>query len=187
MRSRRLRSWRRVSCGRSSPRPISICAPTRYPTKAKGELPFEISPLLSDFRRPGSVHRSQLLVMSKFFGTCEQSPPFPVPRHHVSLRELSCSIRGIQFPECCVSLVSDTLADFLSDTLAGVVSGDLPSSVAGPLPNLVPDSHPEFLPRRPCELRFRFPWVPFPALLRAPLPVPCGSCPLSPSGRFLLR
>lgn len=159
----------------------------RVSTKAKGELPFEISPLLSDFRRPGSVHRSQLLVMSKFFGTCEQSPPFPVPRHHVSLRELSCSIRDIQFPERCVSLASDTLAGFVHDALAGLVSGDLPSSVAGPLPNLVSDLIRSSFPGALASAASGSPGVPFPSLLRAPVPVPYGSCPLSPSGRFLLR
>jgi len=67
-------------------------------------------------------------------------------------------LRDQQFPNCCGSLVSESLASFLSDPLAGLVSGVLPSSVASPLPNLVPDSHPEFLPWFPCGSRFRSSW-----------------------------
>jgi len=92
-------------------------------------------------------------------------------------------MRIIRFPECCVSLVSDSLAGLLTDSLAGLVSDALPSSVAGSLPNLVPDSHSggpspvplrvplpvplEILSRRSCEFRFWF---------------SDGSCLLSPTG-----
>jgi hypothetical protein len=115
--------------------------------KQKGDFSFEISPLAI-----------------RFFEDLVRHTDHNYPSFH-SLRELSCSIRGSQLLECCVSLASGSLASPLSASLAGIVSDALPSSVAGSLPNFVPESHPEFLPRHPCGFRFWFPWRSFPGTL----------------------
>lgn len=157
-------------------------------TKARGRfLLRDLAPAFPNFRRSGTVPRSQLLVTSELFGTCEQSPPLPVPRHHIRCKSFLVPSAAASCLGACVSLASVPLAGSLSDSLAGLVSDALPSSVAGSLPNLVPDSHPEFLlrplrvtlpvlleflSRCSCEFRYRF---------------SDGSCPLSPSGGLLLR
>jgi hypothetical protein len=134
--------------------------------KQKGDFSFEISPLairfFEDLVRHTDHNYSSLQNCSEPSGGARASRT--LPSFH-SLRELSCSIRGSQLPECCVSLASGSLASPLSDSLAGVVSDVLPSSVAGSLPNLVPESHPEFLPRPPRGFRFRFSWRSFPGAL----------------------
>ena len=156
--------------------------------KQRGDFSFEISPLairfFEDLVRHTDHNYSSLQNCSEPSGGARASRT--LPSFH-SLQELSCSIRGSQLPECCVSLASGSLASPLSASLAGIVSDALPSSVAGSLPNLVPDSHPEFLirplrvtlpvpleilSRGSCELRFR---------------LSDGSCLLSPSGGLLLR
>jgi hypothetical protein len=134
-------------------------------TKAKGDLPFEISPLLSDFSKIRFGAQITTTRHSRAIRDVRAEPAVTrTPSSH-SLQELSCSIRGSQLPECCVRLVSDSLAGPLSDSLAGLVSEALPSSVTGSHPNLVPDSHPEFLHRSPCGSRFQFSWRSFPGAL----------------------
>jgi hypothetical protein len=137
--------------------------------KQRGDFSFEISPLairfFEDLVRHTDHNYSSLQNCSEPSGGARASRT--LPSFH-SLQELSCSIRGSQLPECCVSLASGSLASPLSASLAGIVSDALPSSVAGSLPNFVPESHPEFLPRHPCGFRFWFPWSSFPGALASP-------------------
>lgn len=133
--------------------------------KAKGRGPFrDLAPHYPIFRRPGSVPRSQLIVTSELSGAFGRSPRFPYfPSFH-SLQELSRAIRRSQFPECVESFVSDSLA------------------------SLVPDALSKFLPRFPCEFRFRFSWSSFPGSLASSVTgSPDDSCLLSPTGGSLLR
>jgi hypothetical protein len=69
--------------------------------KAKGRFSFESRPLLSDFRRPGSVPRSQLLVTPEGFGSFEPKPALPVVfRHSVPCKSFLVPSIGSQFPDC---------------------------------------------------------------------------------------
>jgi len=63
--------------------PMSI--PLRLGEKAKGRFSCERSPLLTEFSKIWFGPRSQLLTTPELFGTYEPSPPYRVPRHHISL------------------------------------------------------------------------------------------------------
>jgi hypothetical protein len=80
--------------------------------KAKGRSLFrDFAPFFPIFRRPGSDSRSQLIVISELFGTCERSPPFPVlSLHHIRCKSFLVPSRSSQFPECFWSPVSGSLA-----------------------------------------------------------------------------
>lgn len=131
----------------------------------------EIAPGFPNFRRPGSVPRSQLIVTPKLFGTYGFGPAFPVLRCEIRCKSFLVPSAAARLPECCVSLISDSLASLVSDSLAGLISVALPSSVAGSLLCLGSILIRSSFPVAPADYASGSPGVPFPDLLRVPLPV----------------
>ena len=139
--------------------------------KQRGDSLARDRPCFPNFRRPGSVPRSQLIVTPKLFGTYEFEPAFPVPRCEIRCKSSLVPSAATRSPECCVSLISDSLASLVSDSLAGLISAALPSSVAGSLPNLGSILIRSSFPGALADSDSGSPGVPFPDLFRVPLPV----------------
>jgi hypothetical protein len=76
--------------------------------KSDGAISLSRSrPLLSDFSKTRFGTRSQLLVTSELFETCERSPPFPVlSRRYLRCKSFLVPSISSQFPECFANSVS---------------------------------------------------------------------------------
>jgi len=147
--------------------------------KRRGDLSFEISPLLSDFEDPVRFpdhNYSSLQICSRPASGARCFPYFSVITFAV--RAFLCHPSAASFPGAA-RVSSDRLAltvarrlpSLVSDPHPILASDPLPISVAGSLPSFVSDSLPdcllrfplrvalpvllEFLPRTSCELRFR--------------------------------
>ena len=156
--------------------------------KRKGDSLARDRPCLPNFRRSGSDPDHNYSRLQSYSGRTSLARRIAYPVITFRCKSFLVPSQRAQFPECCVSLVSDSLAGFLSDPLAGFVSDALPEfrcrfSLQTSFPILNPEillrplraTLPvplEILSRGSCELRFR---------------LSDGSCLLSPSGGFLLR
>lgn len=150
-------------------RPRRVRHPTPMGAKRKGRfLLREIAPAFRFFedlvRHPD---HSRLSVRS--YSKSASEPAYPVPRPSIRCKSFSRSIRNSQSPECCVSLVSDSLTGPLSDPLAGLV----PLLFRVPLPVLFEASSPILFGPFAGPLASSASGscgVPFPVLLRVPFP-----------------
>ena len=151
-----------------------------YRAKAKGRSLFRDFAPAFRFRRSGSVPRSQLLVTSDLFETCERSPLFPVLfRHHIRCTSFLVPSVSSQFPGCCASVVRSPCVDRCPSSSESRFRSSSDSCFR---------SSSDLRCRFSSEFRLRFsaglpsafslagrasssPGVPSPDLLRAPLPV----------------
>ena len=75
--------------------------------KLRGDFSFERSPLLSDFRRPGSGARITTDCYLRTRGCCEHNPHLPYfPSSQFVVRAFSVPSVSCQFPDCSVSPVA---------------------------------------------------------------------------------
>ena len=139
--------------------------------KLRGDSLARDRPCFPNFRRPGSVPKSQLIVTPKLFGTYGFGPAFPVLRCEIRCKSFLLPSAAARSPGCCVSIISDSLASLVSDSLAGLISAALPSPVASSLPNLGSILIQSSFPGALADSASGSPEVPFPDLLRVPLPV----------------
>jgi hypothetical protein len=147
--------------------------------KLRGDFSCEKPPLLSDFSKTWFGFQVTADVTPKLFGTYGQARVSRTPSF-LRCKSFLVPSRRSRFPDCCVRLVSDSLASLFFVPLRGLVSDSLAGFFSCPSPKVstpVPLRVPlpllrEFLVQSPCGFRFR----------RSD-----GSCPLSPAGGFLLR
>lgn len=133
--------------------------------KQKGDSLARDRPCLPNFRRSGSDPDHNYSSLRSYSGRTSLARRIAYPVITFRCKSFLVPSQRPQFPECCVSLVSDSLADFLSDPLAGFVSDALPEfrcrfSLQTSFPILIRSSFFD-----PCGLRFRFRWRSFPVAL----------------------
>ena len=69
--------------------------------KQRGELPFEISPLLSDFSKIWFGVQITPIVTPELLGTCELAPAFPLLfRHSIRCKSFLVPSIRLQLPGC---------------------------------------------------------------------------------------
>jgi hypothetical protein len=115
--------------------------------KQRGDLSCERPPLLSDFSKTWFGFQITADVTSRLFGTYGRTRVSRTPSF-LRCKSFLVPSRCSQLPECCVRLVSDSLASLFFVPLRGLVSDSLAGFFSGP------SSKSRF--RFPCEFLCRY-------------------------------
>jgi hypothetical protein len=113
----------------------SWCYILRFPmvrrTKQRGDFSCERSPLLSDFSKTWFGFQVTADITPELFGTCGRTRVSRTPSF-LRCKSFPVPSRCSQLPDCCVRLVSDSLASLFFGPLRSLVSDSLAGFFSGP-------------------------------------------------------